>query len=84
MATDVKDDKLPEQEGEKPKTYLPMSFWSQIVNTLDQKSESISKIYGYGKIDMSLIVFNGKVKDIIFNDEVRIRPDWDKPPLSES
>jgi len=83
MATKL-DDKPKEKEDEKVKTFLPMAFWSQIVNTLDTKSESISKVYGFGKIDLSLIIFNGKVKDVIFNDEVRIRPDWDKPPLSES
>jgi len=83
MATIAEEKTAPKTE-EKTTTYLPMAFWTQIVNTLDQKAESISKIYGFGKIDMSLIVFNGKVKDIIFNDEVRIRPDWDKPPLSES
>ena len=67
-----------------PTTFMPMAFWSQMVTTLDQKTESISKIYGYGKITMEFVVFNGKVKDIVFNDEVRIRPDWSKPPLSDT
>ena len=85
MATKLDEKPKEEAKGEeKTKTFLPMPFWSQIVNTLDSKAQSVSEVYGYGKIDMSLIVFNGKVKDVIFNDEVRIRPDWDKPPLSES
>jgi len=84
MATKL-DEKKPEPKaGEKATTFMPMAFWSQMVTTLDQKTESISKIYGYGKITMEFVVFNGKVKDIVFNDEVRIRPDWSKPPLSDS
>jgi|WetSurSiteA1Bulk_404760.scaffolds.fasta_scaffold13609_3 hypothetical protein len=74
----------PPKNGEEKKLYLPMSFWSQIVETLDQKTSSISQIYGYGKISMSFVVFNGKVKDIVFNDEVRIRPEWDKAPLNKN
>jgi len=63
-------------------TFLPMEFWSQIVQTMDLKSKSISEVYGYGKITMTFVVFNGKVKDVVFNDEVRVRPEWDKPPLT--
>ena len=79
MAT-VKDQ--PKEKPE-PQTFLPMSFWSQIVQTMDTKSKSISEVYGYGKITMTFVVFNGKVKDVVFNDEVRVRPEWDKPPLSK-
>jgi hypothetical protein len=81
----VKKDKPEKKEKQEPiTTYLPMAFWSQIVDTLDNKSKSISEVYGFGKIDLSLIIYNGKVKDVIFNDEIRIRPDWDKPPLNNS
>jgi hypothetical protein len=76
--------KLDETPKPEVKTYLPMRFWSQIVETLDQKATSISQVYGFGKINMSLVIFNGKVKDIVFNDEVRIRPEWDKAPLNGS
>jgi hypothetical protein len=69
------------KSGTRP-TFLPMEFWSQIVQTMDLKSRSISEVYGYGKITMTFVVFNGKVKDVVFNDEVRVRPDWEKPPLS--
>jgi hypothetical protein len=72
-----------EPDGKKviEETFLPMEFWSQIVKTMDLKSKSISQVYGYGKITMTFVVFNGKVKDVVFNDEVRVRPEWDKPPL---
>lgn len=65
-------------------TFMPMAFWSQMVQTLDIKTKTISEVYGYGRITMELVVFNGKVKDVVFNDEVRVRPEWDKPPLSNS
>jgi hypothetical protein len=87
MATKLDETKPAKEEKkaeEKVTTFMPMPFWTQLVSTLDQKTESISKIYGYGKITMEFVVFNGKVKDIVFNDEVRIRPDWSKPPLSDS
>lgn len=64
------------------KTYLPIAFWSQIIKTMDTKAHSISQVYGYGKITMEFVVFNGHVKDVIFNDEVRIRPDWKSPELN--
>ena len=63
-------------------TYLPMDFWSQMVQTMDTKSRSLSEVYGFGKITMTFVFFNGKVKDVVFNDEVRLRPDWEKPPTA--
>jgi len=94
MATKLNEEDLKAKPGEKvvqdqpneevKATFLPMAFWSQIVQTLDVKTNSISEVYGYGKIKMELIVFNGKVKDVVFNDEVRVRPEWDKPPLSNT
>lgn len=67
----------------KEETYLPIAFWSQIIKTMDTKAQSISQVYGYGKITMEFVVFNGNVKDVIFNDEVRIRPNWKDPKFNE-
>ena len=55
------------------KPYLPVEFWSQIITTLDKKTRDISKVYGYGKISTTFTIYNGKIKDVVFNDEVRIR-----------
>ena len=68
---------------DKEKTHLPLTFWSQIIKTMDTKAEAISQVYGYGKIKMEFIVFNGHVKDVVFKDEVRIRPDWKSPELKK-
>jgi hypothetical protein len=78
----VKKDKKKNEEMKT--TFLPMAFWSQIVQTMDAKSQSISDVYGFGKLTVTFVVFNGKVKDVVFNDEVRVRPEWDKPPLSDT
>ena len=59
--------------SEKTNLYLPMSFWSSILATLDMKIENLSKTYGFGQINLSLIVHNGKVSEIYLTDEVRIR-----------
>ena len=53
--------------------YLPMEFWSQIITTLDKKTRDVANVYGYGKISTTFTIYNGKIKDVVFNDEVRVR-----------
>ena len=53
--------------------YLPDEFWKSLIATLDAKVEAISKIYGYGIIELKLVVHRGKVTDIYLRDEARIR-----------
>lgn len=65
--------------NEPVKTHLPMEFWTQMVRTMDDKVKNVASIYGYGKIGFTVILFNGKVKDIVFNDEVRVRQNEPKP-----
>ena len=57
----------------KSNLYLPMAFWSSMLATLDLKIENLSKTYGFGQINLSLIIHNGKVTEIYLTDEVRIR-----------
>lgn len=57
----------------KPKLFLPIGFWSEVLVHLDKKTETLSELYGYGKVEMTITIMHGKVQDVIFNDEVRIR-----------
>ena len=58
--------------------YLPITFWSEILVHIDRKTEMLEKNYGYGKINVCLTVHDGKITDVIFTDEVRIRGLVDK------
>ena len=53
--------------------YLPKEFWFSLLASLDAKVEAVSKTYGYGVIELKLVVHRGKVTDVYLHDEVRIR-----------
>lgn len=75
----------PEKSTAKPndlpkvELYLPLSFWSKIMITLDRKIHSLSDMYGFGSVSMQIIIRNGVVKDIVFSDEVRLREEREIP-----
>lgn len=53
--------------------YLPGDFWFSLLASLDAKVENVSKTYGFGIIQLKLVVHRGKVTDVYLNDEVRIK-----------
>lgn len=53
--------------------YLPLMFWSEILVVLDKKIEQLTKDYGFGRVSMTIVSHNGKITDVLFNDEVRVR-----------
>lgn len=53
--------------------YLPLAFWSEILVTLDKKTQTLSTNYGFGEVNLSLIVHRGKVIEVLFNDKIRVR-----------
>lgn len=59
----------------KVQLYMPLSWWSHIMVTLDRKIASLAGVYGFGSIRMDVVVREGKVKDVVFTDEARIRQD---------
>ena len=64
------------------KLFLPVNFWSTILASLDSKVQALSESYGFGEVSLKLIIHRGKVTEIYFNDEVRIRglvEQFDKP-----
>lgn len=50
--------------------YLPIEFWSQLLSILDRKAQSFCEAGGYGKIDLRLVIQDGRVVNIYFTDEV--------------
>lgn len=55
------------------KLFLPVDFWSSILATLDMKAQTISEGYGYGKLGLTLIFHRGKVSEVYFTDEIRVK-----------
>jgi hypothetical protein len=53
--------------------FLPITFWSEILMSLDRKTQVLSKEYGFGEVNMKLIVHNGTVVEVVFNDMIRMK-----------
>ena len=58
---------------EKVDLFLPITFWSEILVTLDKKVQTLSQNYGFGQINVTIVVHDAQVKEVKFNDEIRIR-----------
>ena len=52
---------------------MPPQFWAQVILTLDRKIAGIIEATGFGDIQIKFEVRNGRIKDVVFNDEVRTR-----------
>lgn len=57
----------------KTNLYLPVKFWSTVLASLDSKVQGVCESYGFGIINLRIVIHNKRVSDIYFNDEVRIR-----------
>jgi len=53
--------------------FLPLNFWSEILITLDKKLQALSTGYGYGSVKITITVHDGEVKEVMFDDNIRIR-----------
>lgn len=53
--------------------FLPLTFWSEILITLDKKLQALSQNYGYGSVKITIVVHDGEVKEVNFDDNIRIR-----------
>lgn len=58
---------------EKTALFLPLSFWSKVILTLDRKVEMLCKQYGYGNVRLDLPIHKHHVLEAIFSDEIRVR-----------
>ena len=71
------------KEKEGRKTFLPTEFWLKMVQQMDTKTRFIAEGYGYGKITMTFVVWKGSVRDVVFNDELRVRPEINPSDIKE-
>ncbi len=55
------------------RTFLETGFWLKMIEIMDIKTRYIAEAHGFGKIRMEFIVQDGKVIDVVFNDEFRVR-----------
>lgn len=68
----VVDEKIP-MPPTKAELFLPIVFWSTLMLHLDRKIESIIKNYGFGQVNMAIKIHKGKIMEVSFNDEIRVR-----------
>lgn len=58
---------------EKVELFLPIAFWSEMLLTLDKKVQTLARIYRFGKVSLTIVVHDGEVKEVVFNDDIRVR-----------
>lgn len=75
----VKTFKKTEQKTPKVEMYLPLAFWSKIMMTLDRKVHSLADAHGFGSVSLQIMVRDGVVRDVVLNDEIRIREERQIP-----
>lgn len=56
-----------------PTLHLPVEFWGHLVRMLDYKSREIGQLYGYGKVNLTLKIHQGKVTDVFISDSVQLK-----------
>ena len=71
------------EKTEKVKLFLPITFWTEIVTTLDRKIETLCEVYGYGKISLGVTIKEGTVQSVSFNDDVTVRGLVEKAKMKE-
>ena len=72
--TDIKEEKIPmPPEIPKVELFMPLDFWSEILMTLDKKTQGVAKIYGFGKVTLVITINNGGISSINFGEDVRIQ-----------
>lgn len=52
---------------------MSLAWWSDIIRTLDSKVHGMSKVGAYGSISLEIVIQNGKTKDIVFSDKLKLR-----------
>lgn len=58
---------------EKVDLFLPVTFWSEILASLDKKTQTLCQEYGFGEVNLKLIVHNRTVVEVVFNDVIRMK-----------
>ena len=53
--------------------YLPLPFWLDVISYLDKKAELALTGSGHGIITMTIKMHKGKIHEIMFGEELRVR-----------
>ncbi len=62
---------------EKQELFMPAEWWAKIIPSLDEKIKIMATGPKFGKITFEIVVSKGRVRDLVFTDEVRIRNDFE-------
>lgn len=60
-------------EENKGNLFRPIEFWSDIIKVLDGRVKQISTAYGFGEVNLRLVIRQAKIKDVTFSEEVTVR-----------
>ena len=60
-------------EKNKENLFKSVEFWSDIIKILDGRVKEISTTYGFGEVNLRLVIRQSKIKDVIFAEEVMVR-----------
>lgn len=55
--------------------FQPLEFWSDLIKILDGRIKQTAEVYGYGEVKLKLVVRGGKIRDVVFSEEVSVRQD---------
>jgi len=57
----------------KPELFQPMEFWSDTIKILDGRVKQIATTYGFGEVDLKLLIKHGRIQVVTFSEEVAVR-----------
>lgn len=63
--------------------FIPLSFWTDLIMTLDKRAEMIAEGSGYGVIAIDVKLQNGKVYEVGIEEKTRLRNIVEKAHPSE-
>jgi hypothetical protein len=59
----------------KEELFQPLEFWSDIVKVMDGRIKQIATTYGFGAVNLKILIKHGKVQVVTFSEEVSVRQD---------
>jgi len=58
--------------------FQPLEFWSDTIKILDGRVRNIATAYGFGEVNLKLLIKHGRIQVVTFSEEVAVRQE-DKP-----
>lgn len=60
-------------EEEKKKLFMDEEFWYPILEALDEKIKIVCTNFGYGQVQVTFVIRQNMVLDVMYADEIRVR-----------